>query len=263
MQPQLLEIPDEPPVQNIRHPPTLSDPASGATSQLYSMAGNVLRTYGPAAVAAGSALLHPMNGRQPQPPPQPPRPRTASSSRTEAMRGLGVGTGERPRTMSIPSSQAGNERQRVESFASGRSTASSMTKAQARARRLELEAQLAEIDSGSSSAAHDSSYSSSSSPPSSGLHPRSVSAGQYLDHSLFVPRDPVAARIDRSFVGPYSGFEEIGRDELQDFPPIHAAAMEPGSVSPGGTKRQSWWWWGQNGGHQGYDAIGSEDKKDA
>ncbi|KAL8283609.1 hypothetical protein RQP46_005404 [Phenoliferia psychrophenolica] len=254
---QPLEAPNEPPAHNARHPPTLTDPVSGATSQLYSMASGVLRQYGPAVVTAGSALLHPMNGRQPPPPPPPSRPRTASSSRTEAMRGLGVAGNERPRTRSIPISQAGNERQRVESFTSGRSV-SSMTKAQARLRRAELEEQLREIESGdSSSPGYDSSYSNSSSPPTAGLHPRSVSSGPYPS---FIPRDPVAARIDRSFVNSYGGFEEISPDELQDFPAIHAAAMHPGSVSPGGTKRASWWWWGQNGGQPGYDPIGSEDK---
>lgn len=197
-----------------------------------------------------------MNGREPP----SSRTRTGSAARNDAMRGLGVANGERPRTTSFPSSYGGTERQRVESFASGRAV--SMTKAQARQRRAELEAQLAEIESGAShSSDQDSSYSGSSSstaPPP--FHPRSVSAGQRA--SSYTPRDPVAARIDRSFVGGY-GFEEIGKDELGDYPPIHAAAMAPGPSSPGGTKRASWWWWGQQGGQGGYSSVGSEDKKDA
>ncbi|KAK4703019.1 hypothetical protein P7C70_g3203, partial [Phenoliferia sp. Uapishka_3] len=257
--PQLLdEAPNpEPPAQMIRHPPTFNDPASGATAQLYNIAGNVIRTYGPAAVAAGTALLHPMNGRMPQPVRVPPGP----PARDDGMRGLGAGNGERPRTASFPSSYySGNERSQAES--SGRA---SLTKTQARLRRAELEAQIAEIESGQSPSSSSSSSSASSTPPPGmSFHPRSVSAGPYVGSgtdSAYIPRDPVAARIDRSFVGGY-GFEEIGRDELGDYPPIHAAAMDPGSTSPGEAKRGSWWWWGQQAGQSGYAPIVSEEKKD-
>lgn len=72
-QPQLFRQSNEdghdpnqiPPPHLMNQPPSLADPASGAAAQLFSLAGNVFRQYGPAAVAAGSALLHPMKGRAP------------------------------------------------------------------------------------------------------------------------------------------------------------------------------------------------------
>lgn len=259
-QPQLFEIApnDAPPAQIIRQPPTLADPGSGATAQLYSLAGNVLRMYGPAAVAAGSALLHPMNGLSVRDPAT-----SSSSSSTDGMRRLSIADRGRPSSANTPSSMAGLEfPDGRDSFTSGRA---SMTKAQSRIRRAELEAQLAEIEAASSMSS--SSSRSSTSAPYKAYHPRSVSAGPYPSattdpRGVYVPRDPVAARVERSFVGGY-GFEEIGRDEIQDFPPITAKAMVP--PSPGGTSRGgSWWWWGGQGTETGNIDVGSERKdKDA
>ncbi|KAM0756355.1 hypothetical protein T439DRAFT_321059 [Meredithblackwellia eburnea MCA 4105] len=241
---------EEPVAQDaLRQRAPQADPGTG----LYSLAGNVFRTYAPAAVAAGSALLHPMNGRAPS----IRAPTTSSSARQEQMRSLGVAGGERPRTTSVPTSYAGSERGK-DGYNTGRTSSLGLTKAQVRSRRAELEAQLAEIDTMSDSSATPSSHSTSASssaasppyrPPS--YHPRSVSAGPYptsADPSgVYVPRDPVAARIERSFVGGY-GFEEIKRDEVRDYPPSGVAAVgaRSGPVSPGGTSRRaSWWFWSQ------------------
>ncbi|KAI5480954.1 hypothetical protein MNV49_006764 [Pseudohyphozyma bogoriensis] len=223
--PQLLEAEGNPPAQTVPHPPTLADPASNATSNLYNLAGNVLRTYGPAAVAAGTALLQPMNGRAPSVRKVP--------SRGEQMRSLGVDA----------------DRLRAEGASTGRTA--SLTSLQTRQRRAELEAQIAEIDSASSppSSSSRSSHSSAESSPYRqaypSYHPRSVSAGPYpaslsvgrgdertassssLGPGGDVPRDPVAARIERSMYG----FEEINKTELGDYPPPKAAAMQPGPVT--------------------------------
>lgn len=218
LQPQFLdETPRDPsaPSHVMHLPPSLADPASGATSQLYSLAGNVLRQYGPAAVAAGSALLHPMNGRAPSV--RREGPATLHRQSNEQMRNLGVQS----------------------SYASGSSSAGPPY--QPRERTI-------------SSQSRDSSSSASSSPQYSNnpppgyrpntYHPRSVSAGPYpvMGGNNGGGRGSVGSRIERSFVGGY-GFEEIRKDELGDYPPVKAVAMEP-PMTPGGTRR-SWWFWGQ------------------
>lgn len=198
----------------MHQPPSLADPASGATSQLYSLAGNVLRQYGPAAIAAGSALLHPMNGRAPSV--RREGPATLHRQSNEQMRNLGVQS----------------------SYASGSSTAVPPY--------LPRERTISSQSRDSSSSASSSPQYSKNLPPGyrpNTYHPRSVSAGPYSGASgnNGASRDP-GARLERSFVGGY-GFEEIKRDELGDYPPVKAVAMEA-PLSPGGTRR-SWFFWGQ------------------
>lgn len=244
------------PSQAPTDPPPAYHHGSSPTSGLYNLAGNYIRQYGPAAVAAGAALLQPMNGRAPS---VRAAPNAAASSRADQMRSLGVGA----------------EQNVASASASGMS--STLTRVEARRRRAELEAQLAALEPDSSTSSFPSSPSShstrsaSSSVPLSAttqasqriFHPRSASAGPYptslsaAQNDSGVPRDPVAARIERSFVGGY-GFEEIRKEELGDYPPVVAAAMQRPSLStasPGG----SWWRWGAG------QPTGAEEqeKKDA
>lgn len=182
---------------------------------LYSMAGNVLRQYGPAAVAAGSALLHPMNGRN------------------DVLRNDASGSSSRssePRSHVVQSS---------------------------RARRAQLEAELAALDS-VSTVSTPSSYGPSSSSGSSPyqprvLQPRSTSAGNVASLApgpstrsrgpspspsmgdLTALRD---GRRDRSL----GGYDQIGKDDLTDYPPNSAGPAEL-PTTPGGTRRASWWFW--------------------
>lgn len=239
------------------------------------MAGHYLRQYGPAAVAAGTALLHPMNGRQPSVRTPATSSNTPTSRRPDQMRSLGLGHSTSEPLVST----------------SGSSTAT-LAREDARRRRAELEAELAAINSDASS--YDSSPSSHSTRSASSsaaaptpqyqqriFHPRSASAGHPTSLSAGagasgnrtpspsglgneggggVPRDPVAARIERSFVGGV-GFEEIEKDELGDYAPLlpnMAGVGAGGSTAVGGG---SWWKWGA--GQQGAEAEAEAQRKNA
>ena len=197
------------PAQPVCHPPTMGDPTSTATAQLYSLAGNVFRQYGPAAVAAGAALLHPMEGM--------------SGSRTDAStssitKGLGIQSGE----------------------ASGTKSRSS--------RRAQLEAELAALDSPQqtqSTISSPSSYTTSSnadSPPYQPRNlPRSVSAGNPT--TLASRPSSTSSTLSENAIHRGDKFEKIGKDELGDFDGRGREVVE----TPGGTKRASWFWWNKEG----------------
>ena len=110
-------------------PPTLNDPVSGPASHAWSYANSLVRAYGPAALAAGSALLHPMQGRATMPVPPPTVPEASN---------IPMATLNQPQGFSIPFVSA-----------TGRSVSSS--KAELRQRKLALERELAELDAVSSS----------------------------------------------------------------------------------------------------------------
>lgn len=234
---------------------------NGASNGLYTLAGNYLRTYAPAALAAGTALLHPMSGRTPSVSRRGDNP-SVTSTRSEQMRSLGVAS------------------------ASGYSTGTNatLTRADARRRRAELEAELAHLSSAVSSdgLSVSSSSSFSSPPPSSsasnrsasssavpqqqqtqqvylqqhqqqsqrfsGGHPRSASTGNLPLSSNNAGVSNVPSIVERSFVA--AGFEEIGRDEVLDqaFPPEVPVKRQSTGVGSGG----SWWRWSSNA-QQGSD----------
>lgn len=201
------------PAQPIHHPPTMGDPASTATAQLYTLAGNVFRQYGPAAVAAGAALLHPMEGMA-------GGRSDAATNKRDGARGLGVSAAE-----------------------------SSGTKAGSRSsRRAQLEAELAALDSpqhSQSTISSPSSYNTSSnadSPPyQPRAFPRSASAGNPT--TLASRPSSTSSTLSENAVHRSDRFEKIGRDELGDF---DARGREEGTT-PGGTKKAGWFWWGKEG----------------
>ncbi|KAK4053740.1 hypothetical protein OIV83_001396 [Microbotryomycetes sp. JL201] len=245
-------------------------PTSGpGTAGLFNLAGNYLKQYGPAAAAfaAGHKLLQPMNGRSASVREQRPSG-SRSNQQQNQMRSLGLG--HSPSEPNLPSAVR----------ASGSSL---LSRAEVRRRRAELEAELAALSSETStilssppSSASNRSVSSSVPPPSySGprqSQPRSISAGSYpaslsAGHSGDrrtpspnsvdgTPRDPVAARIERSFVGGV-GFEEIRAEDVGDFPP----AVESRRLSTG-VGGGSWWRWGASQQQQS-PAATSAGKKNA
>lgn len=252
-------------------PPPAYDhqPSTSATSGLYNLAGNYLRQYGPAAVAAGTALLHPMNGRQPS-----VRAANTSSTRTDQQRSLGLG-----HSSSEP----------IVPIANVGSTTSLRTRDEARRRRAELEAELAAIhsDTTSSSSFADSSpppsahstrsASSAAAPPnqyaattriyhpsaagSSTAHPRSASAGHpaSLTPGSGLGLGGKRAPSPSSQLGASGlGFEEIGRDELGDYARVGAGERSTAAAGGGG-----WWKWGA--GQPGAAAAGGvgEERKNA
>lgn len=220
-----------------------------------------------------------MNGRSPS----VRDPATSGASQRQGqMRSLGLG--HSPSDSNLATSVR----------ASGASA--TLTRADARRRRAELEAELAALHSDamstssapSSSSASNRSVSSSAAPPpysaQRSSHPRAVSAGAYPSSlsaggfgggpdqsrrapspagsntsgsatvdSNGVPRDPVAARIERSFVEGV-GFEEIRRDEVGDFPP----AVESRRLSTG-VGNGSWWRWGAS---QQYSSVPDRDRRE-
>ncbi|KAM0792230.1 hypothetical protein ACM66B_004926 [Microbotryomycetes sp. NB124-2] len=251
--------------------------SSGAAG-LVNLAGNYLKQYGPAAAAfaAGTKLLQPMNGRSASV--REPR-QTGSRShqqQQDQMRSLGLGHSPSEPNLSSAVRASGS---------------SLLSRAEVRRRRAELEAELAALSSdastvlsspAASSASNRSVSSSFGALPSypaarqSQAAPRSVSAGSYpaslsAGHGIGdrrtpspsnvdgTPRDPVAARIERSFVGGV-GFEEIRADEVGDFPP----AVESRRLSTG-VGGGSWWRWGasQQQQQQGSPSAASASKKNA
>ncbi|ORY72207.1 TB2/DP1, HVA22 family-domain-containing protein [Leucosporidium creatinivorum] len=258
--------------QHPNGPPPSYDQPSSTAGGLYNLAGNYLRQYGPAAVAAGTALLHPMNGRQPSVRSPTTSTNAPTNRRADQMRSLGLGHSTSEPL--VPTS--------------GISTAT-LTREEARRRRAELEAELAAINSENSYDSSPSSHSTRSASSSAAaptpqyqqriLHPRSASAGHPsslsaaagntgrrtpspsgLSNHEGIPRDPVAARIERSFVGGI-GFEEIERDELGDYKPL--LPSKPGGGAGGSTAvgGGSWWKWGA--GQQGGEVEALAQRKNA
>lgn len=197
----------------------------------------------------------------------------AELARQGGMRALGV-LSEEGRTRSEPVGVSTG----VEGAGTG-----SMTKAQARVRRAELAAELAALEGVASSPGGPSDSSSPARPPQGRIyHPRAVSAGHPPSLSAGggggrtppsahrsaspvrgspAPRDPVAARIERSFVGGYD-FEEVSREEAGEWPAVRAVAMEPPPEGRRQSAGGSWWGWGRKEEGAAGEVEG-EGKKDA
>ncbi|SCV69073.1 BQ2448_2093 [Microbotryum intermedium] len=215
-----------PPTGGAARPPTNRPDEPNATSGLANLAGNYLRTYAPAAIAAGTAFFHPMKGREPTVQPRnASRPATGSSraTRAEQMKSLGVAS-------DLPSS------------ASTSATSARSSDARQR-RRAELEAELAGLgfsspSSPSSESTPSNSVSSSSSaraPTPRMFNPLSASAGG--SRLASEPREP------RSVA---SSFEEIGKDELGDYSPVPPAVPRSGGRSSSTGVAGGWWKWSAN-----------------
>lgn len=277
-QPQLFEeIPFDPtgvvPVQT--RPPTLADPASGATAQLYSLAGNLVRTYGPVALAAGSALMHPIetrNNRQLQQDVTSPTSIISPTSANSNSQPRNSDRNYQPADINPPAPEDYIRSRTVSLNQPG--TSNSNQAQAARQRRAELEAQLAALPPSSSdySSSGDSTASSSSTnsfipipmPKQSRIfHPRSVSAGQPSTLSTSTAQNRVGggSNFSRSATMGTNelnfGFEEIKKE---DYPPVVAAAMQAPGTSPGGTPKKANWWWG-NQDSSSNSPSGGEGKK--
>ena len=161
-----------------------------------------------------------------------------------------------------------------------RARAVTMSKAQARQRRAELAAELAALEQlGSSPGGPSDSSSSPARMQPRIYHPRAVSAGHPASLSAGgstppfrgprshspasgspAPRDPVATRIERSFVGGYD-FEEVSRDEVGDYPAVRAEAMRPPPEGRRQSAGGSWWSWGRREEVEAEEGV--EGKKEA
>lgn len=200
------------PAQPMNHPPTMGDPASTATAQLYSLAGNVFRQYGPAAVAAGAALLHPME--------------TVSGSRSDA-------------------STSSNKKDGAKGLGVAESSG---TKGSRSSRRAQLEAELAALDSPQqtqSTISSPSSYNTSSNPSSPPYQPRNAPRSASAGNPTTLASRPSSTSSTLSENATLRGdkFEKIGRDELGDFDGRGREEVE----TPNGSKKASWYWWNKDG----------------
>ncbi|SGY72567.1 BQ5605_C005g03183 [Microbotryum silenes-dioicae] len=225
-------------------PPTNRPDAPNPTYGLANLAGNYLRTYAPAAIAAGTAFFHPMKGREPTVQARNASgPATGSSRamRAEQMRSLGVAS-------ELPSS------------ASTSATLNRSSDARQR-RRAELEAELAGLGSSSPSSgssdstpsnAASSSYSANA-PTLKRFNPRSVSSGG--------SRLTSESREPRSVA---SSFEEIRKDELGDYSPVPPTGPRSGQRSSSTGVAGGWWKWAANqpGGPPGAGAGWDSRDKD-
>lgn len=213
------------------------------------MAGNLVRQYGPMAMSAGNALFHPMNGRAPS-------VRTAMNPRSERQQALGVRSAA---TEGVPSNRPTEGRTTArDRTVSGPAT---LSRNQLRAKRAELEAQLASLDTiaaGSSSGANEVSASSTYRVPSATTAAaRSVSAGP--NYPLYrsagaISMTPAAGaapptqpsnptRIERSFVS--EGYDEIRPEEAAD--PDAAFVTTPGSARVRTSGAGFWGWFAPEG----------------
>lgn len=232
-QPQFLQTPADDltgghlPAQTIHQPPSLADPVSGATAQLYAFAGSALRTYGPAAYAAGAALMHANQGSTSN------RPNAASSSSYN----------NKPADINPPAPE-NYIRERTVSYSKAQSQAS-------KKRQMEMTAQLSSLPPppGSSNSSGSDSHSSSSSSFASVSSPPPVRAQQPRSVSSTLPSG--TATSSRSSLRSNNGggpggfaFEQINQDDYKDYPAVTNEAMRPPMESPGGTRRGSnWWFW--------------------
>lgn len=171
--------------------------------QLFGFANSYLQQYAPGALAAGNALLHPMNGRD------------------ASVRDLGHGA--------APAQPRRNLGSAATSATSSRAASANLSKQQARARRAELEAQLAMLDAASSSSASSREPSPGtatppssagvpfpSRPPSSSYNPRSVSGGYAVPRLTRTSDLSGSSRLERSTASGL-GYEQIDRDEVRGY----------------------------------------------
>lgn len=200
-------------------PPVLAEPGvamdeqavpAAAASGLAALATGWLRSYGPAAIAAGTALLRPLGPNGPAAGGREAKNRGAEAQ--DSVNEIGTSSGMRA------TGAGGEQRRRAP-----------------KTRREELETEVASL-SGNSSDENGSDYRprpSSSSSASSWSHPASLSPASPAGRP-----DPVAQRIanEASLLSASSSFEEIRREEVGEFSGATASA--------GHRKSGSWFGWG-------------------
>jgi receptor expression-enhancing protein 1/2/3/4 len=191
---------------------------------LYGLAGNVLRNYGPAALAAGSALLHPMNGRAPS------VRRPSADARGTGQEDLGISSSR------IPNPNSSRPRDRTTSY-------------QPQSSRPLHPNFPPSSSSGSSSTSSSPNYPINA--PSQ--FSRSVSAGNFPSTSR--DQGSNTGKIDRSLYG----FEPIDKTELQDWPAVRNVAMDKREEQSGGGRGGGGWWpWSPR---EGYEEVPREESQ--
>lgn len=278
-----------PPVaaQPAEAPPTLQDPMSGPTQQAWKFANSMLRSYGPAALAAGQAMLHPLSSATANVKLNAARgqPVDADSARRKKYDDLAAGgSSGRLYPQEVPR-PAGDKRSASASAAlvgatggnSSSSIYSSYTRAQLRQRRLELERELAALEGSSSSneenddSAHLRSnvrsrhISAPTSPPSKRMSSTSLHQSS-LEGSLYetIETDDV---VDRAALPSDWGRGASSRG-WKGAPPVPSPSsgspLANQTATPSGSqaKRSSWFW---NSGAGGPSPVSTPDptKKNA
>ena len=180
------------PAESAAPPPTLHDPLSSPVQQAWSFAGTMLRSYGPAAIAAGHAVFHPpttnvnaitapnatARRKTVEDLARAPKLQSKSDDRLYPQEILHRTTGlsSDRRTVSATAALAGT----TNAAKASASVYSSYTRAQLRQRRLELERELASLESSGSGSASASASSRA----------RSTSPGE--DMASVAPHSPAS-----------------------------------------------------------------------